>query len=146
MTATKPPRLPKVRMTVQDGLILVLAAVVVAQVVLFVRLDKQVSPRIVTVGVRQITQQYVGELAASDVSQEEARIRTALYLAVAQDVIKRMSVADGVLIVARECVLAGEHADLTPQVATAVSAAFSRASAAPAPALSPSPATAGRRP
>ena len=144
----RPPRRPRLRITVQDGLILGLAAVVMAQVVLFVRMERNPPPRIVTVGVRQITHDYVSKLASSNISQEEARIRTELYLAVAQDVIKRMSVVDGVLIVARECVLAGEHADLTTQVSTAVGEAFAKASGAVTArqAPPPQPPTSGVRP
>lgn len=123
------PRLPKIRFTVQDGLLVVLAGVVVAQACLFIRMERTRPPQIVTVGVRQITQEYVSKLATSNISQEEARIRTELYLAVAQDTIRRMSVDDGVLVVARECVLAGEHTDLTAHAAKAVQAAFSRATA-----------------
>lgn len=120
---------PKLRLTVQDGLVLALAGVIVAQAVLFIRMERGRPPEIVTVGVRQITQEYVSKLATSDISQEEARIRTELYLALAQDTIRRLAVADDVLVVARECVLAGEHADLTPQVSRAVQAAFAKASA-----------------
>jgi hypothetical protein len=124
-TPSSPPRL-----TVQDGLIVGLALVAIAQAALFIRMEKARPPEIVTVGVRQITQEYVSRLATSNVSQEEARIRTELYLALAQDTIRRLSVQDGVLVVARECVLAGEHADLTPQVSKAVRAAFDQAAAA----------------
>jgi len=123
------PRLPRLRFTVQDGLVVALAGVVVAQACLFIRMERTRPPEIVTVGVRQITQEYVSKLATSNISQEEARIRTELYLAVAQDTLRRMSVDDGVLVVARECVLAGEHADLTAQASKAVQAAFSRATA-----------------
>lgn len=124
-----PRRRPKVRFTVQDGLVVGLAAVVIAQTCLFIRMERGRPPQIVTVGVRQITQEYVARLATSNVSQEEARIRTELYLAVAQDTIARMSVEEGVLVVARECVLAGEHADLTAQASKAVQTAFARATA-----------------
>ena len=118
----------KLRFTVQDGLVVALASVVVAQAVLFIRMERARPPQIVTIGVRQITQEYVSKLATSNISQEEARIRTELYLAVAQDTIRRMSVEDGVLVVARECVLAGEHADLTAQASKAVQTAFAKAS------------------
>jgi len=116
----------KAPFTVQYGLVVGLAAVVVAQAGLFIRMERA-PPPIVTVGVRQITQEYVGKLAATPMSAEEARIRTELYLAVAQDTIQRLSLDKDVLVVARECVLAGEHADLTPQVSRLVSAAFEKA-------------------
>src|SRR5690606_24522429 len=103
------------RVSVQDVLVVGLAGVVIAQAVLFIRMERGRPPEIVTVGVRQITQEYVAGLATSEMSPEEARIRTELYLAVAQDTIRRMSVDKDVLVVARECVLAGEHADLTAQ-------------------------------
>lgn len=115
------------RVTVQDVLVVALACVVIAQAVLFIRMERGRPPEIVTVGVRQITQQYVAGLATSEMSPEEARIRTELYLAVAQDTIRRMSVDKDVLVVARECVLAGEHADLTAQASKAVKAAFDAA-------------------
>lgn len=126
VTPPEPPR-PKLRFTVQDGLVVALAAIAVAQAVLFIRMERTRPPEIVTIGVRQITQEYVSRLATSNISAEEARIRTELYLAVAQDTIRRMSVEDGVLVVARECVLAGEHADLTVQASKAVRAAFDKA-------------------
>lgn len=135
MTETVTPsrsRLPRLRFSAQEAVIVGLAVVAIAQAVLFIRVERDRPPQIVTVGVRQITQEYVSKLATTNISQDEARIRTELYLAVAQDVIKRLAVKDDVLVVARECVLAGEHADLTPQVSTAVSAAFSRMSTPPA--------------
>lgn len=117
----------KLRVSVQDALVVGLAGVVIAQAVLFIRMERGRPPQIVTIGVRQITQEYVAGLATSQMLPEEARIRTELYLAVAQDTIRRMSVDKGVLVVARECVLAGEHADLTAQASKAVKAAFASA-------------------
>ena len=73
-----PRRRPKVRFTVQDGLVVGLAVMVIAQACLFIRMERGRPPQIVTVGVRQITQEYVARLATSNVSQEEARIRTEL--------------------------------------------------------------------
>lgn len=106
------------------------------------------KPVIATVGVRQLTNDHVAKMAtARNMTPEEARIRTELFLSVAQDSMKRMSTQKGVVVLARECVLAGEYADVTFDVAKSVNAVLSQASgglAATAPLGPPAMPTPGR--
>lgn len=89
----------------------------------FLRQQQGVKPVIATVGVRQLTSDHIAKMAsAKTMTPEEARIRTELFLAVAQDAMKRMSAQKGVVVLARECVLAGEYADVTGDVAKSVTA------------------------
>lgn len=132
----------------QDLLIILLAINFIGLVGLGIRVYTGAEkPMVVTVGVRQLTGDYLATLASSNVAPPEAAARTQLFLSVAQDSLKRVAVDKNVLVLARECVLAGEHIDLTNDVGKMVRANLDQASgglAAAAPALStpaPMPAT-----
>lgn len=100
-----------------------LAVNVIATVGLGVRVYRGDKPTVMTVGITQMTREYMAKLATnSAISPQEASIRTRLYLAVAQDAVRTAATRKGVLVVPRECVLAGEYADLTGDVAKAVNA------------------------
>jgi hypothetical protein len=79
-------------------------------------------PTIVTVGITQLAREYMAKLAASNVSPAEARVRTQMFLAVAQDAVKQAAGRRGIIVVPRECILAGEFSDMTAEVSKAVSA------------------------
>lgn len=103
-----------------------------------VRVYRGDKPTVVTVGITQMSRDYMAKLATSNVSPQEARIRTQLFLAVAQDAVKQAASRKGILVVPRECVLAGEYTDMTAEVARAVGATMDRrasSSAAAAPRL-----------
>jgi hypothetical protein len=105
-----------------------------------VRVYRGDKPAVVTVGITQMARDYMAKLATSNVSPQEARIRTQLFLAVAQDAVKQAASRKGILVVPRECVLAGEYTDMTAEVARAVGATMDRratsgGAAAPAAAL-----------
>lgn len=94
-----------------------------------VRGDK---PVVVVVGITQLAREYMAKLATSNVSPEEARIRTELFLAVAQEAVRNAASRKGLLVVPRECVLAGEYGDITEDVAKAVEATIAQRTGHPA--------------
>lgn len=95
-----------------------------------VRGDK---PVVVVVGITQMAREYMAKLATSNVSPEEARIRTELFLAVAQEAVRSAASRKGLLVVPRECVLAGEYGDITEDVAKAVEATIAERTGRPPP-------------
>lgn len=90
------------------------------------------KPVVLVVGITQLAREYMAKLATANVSPQEAKVRTELFLAVAQEAVRDAADRKGVLVVPRECVLAGEYGDITEDVAKAVSATLAqRASGAP---------------
>jgi hypothetical protein len=117
----------------------------VSNVAAWVKIVREDQPMIVTVGVREMSQGYVSRLALSDITPEEARVKTEMFLAVTQDTVRRAAASKNVLLLARECVLAGETADITKEVGDAVQLALAEASGGsrPAPLAAPTPTAAG---
>jgi hypothetical protein len=106
----------------EDVILFLLVANMIGLVGLGIRVYRGDRPTVVTVGVTQLSREYLAKLATTNVSPDEARVRTQMFLAVAQDAVKRAVTRKGVLVLPRECVLAGEFEDLTPEVAKAVTA------------------------
>jgi len=117
-----------------QALVLVIGLLSVSQALTFVQLREAAKPVVMTVGVREMTEKHLAQIARSDMTPQEAAIRTELFLAVSQDILKRAAVQKGVVVLARECVLAGEHGDATLEVARRVEAELAKADA-DAPAL-----------
>lgn len=96
------------------------------------------APKVVTVGITEMTQGFIARESLGKITPEEARLRMEAYLAVSQDTLKRIAVEDGVVVLARECVLAGEHADWTKVVDAAVKTTMQAAlGQTPAPKATP---------
>lgn len=87
----------------------------------------EANPEVMTVGVRQLTQQYMAEMALSDLPPEEVAVRTELFLSVMQDTLRRAADGQNVVLIAREAVLAGAATDVTEEVNTAVKNAMRQA-------------------
>ncbi|OYW79215.1 MAG: hypothetical protein B7Z26_08440 [Asticcacaulis sp. 32-58-5] len=147
MTDFTPPPPEKARTpwkpTKVDVLMLLLAANIIGSVGLGIRVYRGSKPTVVTVGVTQLTREYVSRLATSQITPQEANIRTQMFMSIAQEAVKKAATEKGVIVMARECVLAGEFADVTPDVARAVNATMDRATASrlATPALPVIPAT-----
>lgn len=127
MTDAPSPKLaqpkPKRPLGLTEALAVALAVNMIATGCLTYRVYKGDRPKIVTVGVGQLTREYVSRLATSpNMSPSEVETRTKLFMAIAQDAVKNASSDKGVIIMPRECVLAGEYADATEIVGKAVSA------------------------
>jgi hypothetical protein len=111
----------------RDDIVNVLLALnLIGLVGLGVRVYHGDKPTVVTVGITQMAREYTAKLATSNIRPEEARIRTQLFLAVAQDAVHEAATRKGILVVPRECVLAGEYADITGEVSKAVDATLDR--------------------
>jgi hypothetical protein len=122
-----------------DLIVILLAANMIGLVGLGVRVYRGEKPTVVTVGITQMARDYMGRLAASSVTPEEARIRTQMFLAVVQDTVRTAAARRGMVVMPRECVLGGEFSDMTADVSRAVNAALQhRAGAGPPP---PAPAS-----
>lgn len=138
---SRPSRRWRLPFSALEGLAVLSAANLILTVGLGVRVYRGDKPTVMTVGITQMTREYMARLATTPgVTPQEANLRTRLYLAVAQDAVKTAAANKGVLVVPRECVLAGEYADLTGDVARAVNAtmqakvrAMPRAAQPPAP-------------
>lgn len=89
------------------------------------------KPVVVVVGITQMAREYMAKLATSNVSPEEAKIRTELFLAVAQEAVRTAANRKGLLVVPRECVLAGEYGDITEDVAKAVQTTMAQRTPSP---------------
>lgn len=137
MDATKPPAADAVRgapparnsprtallaVGRSDIVLILLVLNLVGLVGLGARVYRGDKPTIVTVGITQLAREYMAKLATSNVSPAEARIRTQMFLAVAQDAVKQAAGRRGIIVVPRECILAGEFSDMTAEVSKAVSA------------------------
>lgn len=96
------------------------------------------APKFVTVGITEMTQGFIARESLGKITPEEARLRMEAYLAVSQETLKRIAVEDDVVVLARECVLAGESADWTKMVDAAVKTSMQTALAQPAT-LQPTP-------
>jgi len=120
----KPPRKRKrLPFTHVEVLTLLLAIDTIAIVGLGVRVYRGDKPTVVTVGITEMSREYMAKLAtAPNVTPQEANIRTRLYLAVAQEAVKDAATKKGILVLPRECVLAGEYSDVTADVSKAVGA------------------------
>jgi hypothetical protein len=141
---TSPTRRPPARASKEswrpskvDVLILVLAANLVATAGLGIRVYRGSKPTVVTVGVTQLTGEYVSKLATSNITPQEAAVRTQLFMSVAQDTVRRAASDKGVIVMARECVLAGEFADITPDVGRSVEATMAKTKSPLVPAVVP---------
>ncbi|GAA0206570.1 hypothetical protein QOZ96_003349 [Brevundimonas nasdae] len=107
-----------------------IALLTISNVFAWVKITElQTSPEIMTVGIRQLTTNYMAQLAMADISPEEVAVRTELYLSVTQDTLRKAAENRHVLLIAREAVLAGEAPDVTEQVEAAVQAAMKEATA-----------------
>lgn len=114
--------------TKTQGLVLIIGLLCVSQAITLVRLHKLAKPMVMTVGVREMTQSYLAKIAANQaMTPEEAAIRTEMFLSVSQDLLRRVSTRSGVLVLARECVLAGEHGDATREIQAQVEAELAKA-------------------
>ena len=105
-------------------LILIIVALLISNLALWVRLVRSDHPLIVTVGVRELSQRYVAKMALSDITPQQAAMKTQMFLTVTQDTVRRAAANKNVLLLARECVLAGEAADITAEVEEAVNSAL----------------------
>lgn len=143
MRAAKPPataapggpheRKPRLAIKRSDIVPALLVVNLVGLVGLGLRVYRGDKPAVVTVGITQLAREYMAKLATSNVSPAEARIRTQMFLAVAQDAVKQAAGRRGIIVVPRECILAGEFSDMTAEVSKAVTATMDQ-KALPAPA------------
>lgn len=104
----------------------VIGALALSNAALWIELQRRPDQPIVTVSVRELTQGYIAKLATANISPEEASIRADAFLAVSQDALKNLALKDGVVVVARECVLAGEKQDITVAVGAEIDAALTK--------------------
>ena len=81
--------------------------------------DAASGPRITVVGVREMTQAYVRKISSPQLSEQESLLRAQMFVAAAQDELKRL-VPSKRLVLAKECVLAGEQNDITAELQKAV--------------------------
>jgi hypothetical protein len=101
----------------------------ISNVACLVMLNRNAPPEVMTVGVREMTQGYMSSIALANITPEEAGVRMDLFMSVTQDTLQRAGRDKNVLLLARECVLAGQTADVTAEVGEAVKAAMARAGA-----------------
>jgi hypothetical protein len=138
--ARRPPR--RLPLSKDDVIVFLLAVNLIGLVGLGVRVYRGDRPTVVTVAITQMAREYMGRLATSNVSPEVARIRAQMFLAVVQDTVRNAAVRQGMIVMPRECVLAGEYSDLTADVSRAVNETLQR-HAQPTPAAAPLPTTTG---
>jgi hypothetical protein len=142
--------------TKSDVIIILLALNLIGLIGLAIRVYTAApKPMVVTVGVRQLTGEYLAKISTTNITPEEAGVRTQLFLSVAQDALRRLAVDKGVVIMARECVLGGEYSDVTDELSKSVEKKLNAASgglaaavpaAAAPPAAFPAPAAAATVP
>jgi hypothetical protein len=121
---------------------LAIAALTISNVATWVLLSRNDAPEVMTVGVREMTQSYMASIALSDITPEEAGVQMDLFMSVTQDTLQRAGRNKNVLLLARECVLAGQADDVTQEVGAAVRTAMARAGGA-RPAANAAPASTG---
>lgn len=121
---------------------LAIAGLTISNVATWVLLTRNDPPEVMTVGVREMTQSYMASIALSDITPEEAGVQMDLFMSVTQDTLQRAGRGKNVLLLARECVLAGQADDVTQEVGEAVRAAMARAGGA-RPTANATPATTG---
>ena len=133
------------RMGLTEGLAVALAVNMVATGCLTYRvMFRPEPPKVITVGVGQLTREYVSRLATSpSITPQEVELRTKLFMAVAQDAVKNASTQKGVIVMPRECVLAGEYAHATTEVGRAVNDKLGKVAATGLSPASPTPGLSG---
>jgi hypothetical protein len=109
---------------------LAIAGLTISNVATWVLLTRNDPPEVMTVGVREMTQSYMASIALSEITPEEAGVQMDLFMSVTQDTLQRAGRGKNVLLLARECVLAGQADDVTQEVGEAVRAAMARAGGA----------------
>lgn len=122
--ASRPARLPAI--TRNDVVAALLVLNFIGLIGLGARVYRGDKPTVVTVGITQMSRAYMAKLATTNITPQEARIRTQLFLAVAQDAVKLAANRKGIIVVPRECVLAGEYSDMTAEVERAVTETMDR--------------------
>jgi hypothetical protein len=110
--------------------VMVIGALAVSNVGAWVKIMNTKPQRVVTVGITEMTQGFIAREAVGSRGEAEARASMEAYLAVSQDTLKRVAVDDGVIVLARECVLAGESDDWTAQIDKAVTVSMEKLKAA----------------
>lgn len=121
---------------------LAIAGLTISNVATWILLTRNDPPEVMTVGVREMTQSYMASIALSDITPEEAGVQMDLFMSVTQDTLQRAGRNKNVLLLARECVLAGQAEDVTQEVGAAVRTAMARAGGA-RPTANAAPASTG---
>ena len=80
------------------------------------------GPAVAVVGVKDMTKAYIERIGSANLSPTEAAARATLFVAVAQDEMKHLVPGKRQLVLAKECVLAGQTSDITPFLAKTVDA------------------------
>ena len=110
-------------------LFVVIGLLVLSNIALWIGLQQaRKGPAVTVVGVREMTQNYIAKIASAQLSPQETSLRSQLFIAVAQEEMRRLGAAKGHLVLARECVLSGEQNDITAQLEAAVETKLAQAS------------------
>jgi hypothetical protein len=129
--ATKAPEKKRFRLSLPARLSLLEIAVVLLILNLFViggllwRVESNKPPVIATVGVTQLSRIYSQQFASDPAnSPEMISLKTRIFMATTEKLVGQMARQKGMVVFARECVLTGDHVDLTPEITSAVDQAL----------------------
>ncbi len=94
---------------------------------LYLKTEKEKAPVMATVSVTSLARGYEERFANDPTATPEVvKLQTNIFMASAEQAVKEMSAKQHMLILARECVLAGETRDLTPELTPIIDSALKK--------------------
>lgn len=126
MTAPKRNRLG-FHLTMTEVAVFMLVLNLFAVGALYLKTEKEKAPVMATVSVTSLARGYEERFANDPTATPEVvKLQTNIFMASAEQAVKEMSAKQHMLILARECVLAGEAKDLTPDLTPIIDSALKK--------------------
>jgi hypothetical protein len=118
---------PRFRVTAVEIAIFLLVLNIFAVAALYIKTERDKAPIVATVGVTALARNYEAQFANDpNATPELVKLKTNIFMGSAEQAVKAMSQKQHMIILARECVLAGEAKDLTPDLQQVVDTALKR--------------------
>jgi hypothetical protein len=118
---------PRFRVTAVEIAIFLLVINLCAVAALYVKTERDKAPIVATVGVTALARNYEAQFANDpNATPELVKLKTSIFMGSAEQAVKTMSQKQHMVILARECVLAGEAKDLTPDLQQIIDTALKK--------------------
>lgn len=118
---------PRFRVTAVEVAIFLLVINLCAVAALYIKTERDKAPIVATVGVTALARNYEAQFANDpNATPELVKLKTNIFMGSAEQAVKAISQKQHMIILARECVLAGEAKDLTPDLQQIVDTALKK--------------------
>lgn len=120
-------RISKVKLTITEVAVFLLVINLFGMVALYIKMERDKPPVVATVAVTALARNYEQQFANDPNSTPElVKAKTNIFMASAEEAVKAYAHDQHMVILARECVLAGESKDLTSDMQSVVDAALKK--------------------